>query len=341
MQLSGTLKSVTEAQLRARVTGYMMEQYFKAGQLVPKGAQLYLIDPRSFRAQLDSELAQLAFDKANLTYRQAEEKRFRAMALTGSASQERLDSAIAQRDEAQASIQGDLANIEQAELNLEFTRITAPFAGRVQISKPDIGDLIRANEDVLTTLVQVDPMNVMFNLSRRQLFDIQDLQRRGLVPNEIAGHLQVEILLPDGKPYAHRGTVNFVGSRIDPSTDTLVVRASIPNPVNKQTGVELIAGQYVPVRFYVGEDPGVLLIPQKSMVQNQQGTIVYVVGAGEKVETRVIELGATHDDSIVVTKGLNKGERVIVDGTQMVRDGEVVKATSAVTVKPADKKKDS
>ncbi|MDG2148894.1 MAG: efflux RND transporter periplasmic adaptor subunit [Planctomycetota bacterium] len=341
MEINGALKSVTEAKIRARVTGYMMEQNFTAGQFVKEGTPLYLIDPRPFRAQLDSALAQLASDKANLIYQQAEERRYTAMAAAGSASQERLESAVAQRGEAEASIEGDLAAIEQAELNLEFTRVTAPFSGVVQISKPDIGDLIRENEDILTTLVQVDPMNVMFNLSRRQLFGIQDLQQRGKVPSEIAGNLQVEIQMPDGKPYAHRGTVNFVGSEIDPTTDSLVVRAKVPNPHNEHGGVALIAGQYVPVKLYVGTDPDALLIPQKSMMQTQQGTIVYVVGAGEKVETRVIEVGATHDDSIVVSKGLHKGERVIVDGIQMVRDGEVVKATSAVSPKPTDKKKDS
>ncbi len=117
---------------------------------------------------------------------------------------------------------------------------------------------MRANEDILTTLLKLDPMYVIFNLSRRQLFEIQDLQHRGLVPNEIEGKLEVEVLLPNGKTYPHRGTLDFVGARIDPSTDTLLARATIPNPVDAQHGVELIAGQYVPVRLYVGTEPDAL-----------------------------------------------------------------------------------
>jgi RND family efflux transporter MFP subunit len=340
LHLSGTLQAVTEVPLRSRVTGYLMEQFFVEGTPVEEGAALYLIDPRPFQAQLDFATAQLAFDQANLAFRKAEEKRFKTMAAKGAASKERLDSTIAHRGEAEASIARDKANIELAQLNLEFTRITAPFAGWVQISQPDRGDLVRANEDILTTLLKLDPMYVIFNLSRRQLFEIQDLQNRGLVPNEIVGKLEVEVLLPNGKTYPHRGTLDFVGARIDPSTDTLLARATIPNPVDAQHGVELIAGQYVPVRLYVGTEPDALLIPQKAMMQNQLGTFVYVVGAGEKVESRVIEVGASHGDSIVVTKGLHKGERVIVDGTQKVREGMPVKAKSAVTPTPTDEKQD-
>jgi len=186
-----------------------------------------------------------------------------------------------------------------------------------------VGQLVHEQTDVLTTLKQIDPIYVIFNVSRRQVSEVQRLRREGLA-FESRGDFIVEVKLADGSFYTQVGRLDYISAQIDPTTDTLEYRAVFPNPIEDLAQIALIPGQYVPIRLTVGEDPNTLLVPGPALVQSQVGTQVYVVNKDNKVESRKVEVGQAYKQQWIIKKGLEKGERVIYDGLQKVRPGVVV-----------------
>lgn len=328
MQLSGTVRSVKTVAIVPRVSGYIEKRSFVEGADVKQGDPLYLIDPRPFQAALDQLNAQLALNQASLAYWNDEAKRYGQAAKTGAVSAQQYGEAVTKRDEAQATVNETQAEIVNAKLNLSFTDITAPFDGRIQQTRLFEGDLANQYQETLTSLVQIDPVYVIFNLTRRQLFEIQTLQTQGLMKS-LEESAKVELSLPNGEVYPHQGKVDFVGSQIDPTTDTLTVRAVVDNDFAHSAEGDLVPGQYVPVRLILGEQQGALLMPKTALLENQAGQQALVVDKDNKVVSRTIEIGAPFKDQWVVRKGLEKGERVIVEGLQKVRPGMVVDAKPA------------
>ena len=320
---SGTIKAIKTVDIVPRVSGYIDKRHFEEGTFVKEGDPLYLIDPRPYKTKLDADMAQLKLDQASLVFWQKETRRYRSLVKQGAASKEKTEGTIAKRDETLATVEKDKANIENAQLDLSFTNITAPFDGRVQQTRINVGNLVQQQRDVLTTLVQMDPVYVVFNISRRDVFEMQLLKRQGkLFETE---NMQIKILLPDGSTYSQQGKINFISFQIDPATDTVLVRGIIPNNQTPQVGdYDLIPGQYVPVRLTVGEEADALLIPQPALVESQIGKQVFVVNPDNKVETRSVEIDRSYQHQWVIKKGLKKGEKVIVEGTQKVREGMVV-----------------
>ena len=329
LNFSGTMQAIRSVNIIPRVGGYIDARYFVEGTPVKKDAPLYLIDPRPFEATLASYEAQLKRDEANNTYWKEQVKRNQRLQKSGAASVEDLENAIAQEKESRAATDNDKANIQKAELDIEFTKINAPFRGRIENTKINVGALVTAHQDVLTTLVQVDPIYVVFNVSRIQLNLIQELMARGVVKPGPLDQFEAEVLLPDGSTYSPRGRMNFVSAQIDPSTDQMSARAQFSNVYDRPSDVRLIPGQYAPVRVYIGEQPDALLIPKAALVESQAGDVVYVVGDGDKVESRRVVVNGAHEGYWVVQKGVKNGERVVVEGTQKVRGGIVVKPRKA------------
>jgi len=323
MTFSGTAKSVKSVDIIPRVSGYIMERHFEEGTFVKQGDPLYLIDPRTYQATLDATQAQLKEHEASAVFWESEEKRYTKLAKAGAGSVEDKEKAIAKRLEVLANIDEDKANIENARLNLSFTNITAPFDGRVQDARINVGQLVHEQTDVLTTLKQIDPIYVIFNISRRQVGRIQRLRREGLAFDSWKDFI-VQVELADRSLYARPGRLNFISVEIDPTTDTLEFRAVFPNPLDEPAQIALIPGQYVPVSLTVGVDPHTLLIPGPALVQSQIGTQVYVVNKDNKVESRTVEVGQAYQQQWIIKKGLEKGERVIYNGLQKVRPGMVV-----------------
>ena len=325
MEFSGTIKAIKTVDIIPRVSGYIDERHFEEGTFVKAGDPLYLIDPRPYKAQLDAYQAQLKLDQAGLAFWVKETKRYQSLARQGAASKEKTEGTIAKRDELLATVEKDKADIENAKLDLSFTNITAPFGGRIQETKINVGNLVQKQRDVLTTLVQMDPVYVVFNISRSDVFEIQLLKRQGKL-FEIAD-MRIEILLPDGSTYTRKGKVDFISFQINPTTDTVLVRGIIANKKDQGVGdYDLIPGQYAPVRLILGQDPAALLIPQPALVESQIGKRVFVVNQENKVESRSVEAGRGYQGQWVIKKGLKKGEKVIVEGTQKVRPGVVVNA---------------
>jgi RND family efflux transporter MFP subunit len=324
MEFSGTIKAIKTVDIIPRVSGYIEKRYFKEGTIVQEGDQLYLIDPRPYKARLDAYKAQLKLDQAALAFWEKEVERYQTLVKQGAASKEKTEGTIAKRAELLATIEKDKANIENAALDLSFTNITAPFNGRTQETRINVGNLVEQQRDVLTTLVQMDPIYVVFNISRNQVYEIQLQKRQGkLLP---VTEMRAEVLQPDGSKYPHDGKINFISFQINPATDSVLVRAVLPNTRSKDVGdYELIPGQYAPVRLILGEDANALLIPQAALVENQVGKQVFVVKAENKVEVRNVEVGRSYKNQWIIQKGLKKGEKVIVEGTQKVKPGVVVK----------------
>ena len=333
MQFNGTLKSVKKVDIIPRVSGYIEKRYFKEGTFVKEGDPLYLIDPRPFKAKLDGDLAQLKSDQAHLSYWKTEVGRYERLAAQGAASQEKKEGTVTKLRETRAAIDKDKADIENSRLQLSFTNIKAPFSGRIQQTQIDEGNLVQKQRDVLTTLVQMDPIYVVFNISRNQAYDIQLLKRKGKVfPVK---KMKIELLLPDGSSFKQVGKVDFLSFRINPTTDSVTVRGVFPNKFTEIGDYDLIPGQYAPVRLILGDNPDALLIPETALVETQAGKNVFVVGQGNKIENRKVEVGSSYKHHWVVTKGLKAGEQVVVEGVQKVRSGMVVKPETAT--KPGSK----
>jgi membrane fusion protein (multidrug efflux system) len=284
MQFSGTVESVRAVDIIPRVSGYLEKRFFEEGVDVKAGAPLYQIDPRPFQDAVDSHTAQLALDQANAAYWKSEAERYSEAVKSGAVSQQQYNEATSQSEQATAAVNRTQAQLNSAKLDLSFTNITAPFDGRIQQTREHPGALVDQYQDVLTTLVQVDPVYVIFNLTRRQLYEIQTMQ---LDAPHFAANAKVEVLLPNGEAYEKDGKIDFVSARIDPTTDSLTVRAVVPNDFSHGAEGLLVPGQYVPVRVILGEHDE-LLVPKTALLQTQAGDQVLVVGKDDKSSARAI-----------------------------------------------------
>jgi RND family efflux transporter MFP subunit len=336
LDASGTIKPIKRIEVVPRVTGFIFERYFTEGSFVEEGQPLYLIDPRPFEDQLAQLEAELEGQQAELAFWQSEDVRYRKLEKQGAASKERTEGVRAKLQTSMAEIEATKVKIRNAKLDISYTRINAPFYGLIQQTRLNQGDLATKEQDILTTLVMMDPIYVIFHLSRSQVFDVQKLKRRGGAFD--LEDMVIEVVLSDGKLFDNKGRVDFIGTEIDPSTDSVTIRGILENPTkNEVQDFDLIPGQYAPVRFTVGETPDALVIPQTAVVETQAGAHVYIVAQDNKAERRSVELGRTHGGKVIVTEGLEEGERVVSLGVQKVKSGSEVKPTSSVEADTAAK----
>ncbi len=335
---TGTLQAVKSVGVMSRVTGYLQSRHFVEGDVVKKDDLLYQIDPRPFQAQLDAAIAERAQNVATLDYWNIEVRRYTALANQGAGSVEKKQSSLAKVEELKAAIQRNDANIESAKLNLSFTRILAPFDSRIQATEINVGALVTANKDTLTTAIQVDPIYVLFNISRNQLAEIQTLDLEGAAKTDPSrlDNSPVTLMLPNGKPYGQVGKVDYVSAKIDSNTDMLEFRAVFPNTFQGADEVELLPGQYCPLTLDLGEVKDALLIPQTALVQGQLGAQVYVVGAGNVIKEKQVVVGPEYEDSFVILSGLQAGDEIVSEGTQKIQPGMKVKPQTAGAPKQND-----
>ena len=328
LDFSGTLKAVKEIDVIPRVSGYIEKRYFEEGAFVEKGDPLYLIDPRPFKTALQAAQAELAKSRADARYLDVRAERYSALAAEQVAPLELRDEAVSKAAENRAQIKLDIANLETAKLDLGYTKINAPFAGRIQQTRINEGELVTAHETVLTELVQIQPIYALFSVSRTQMFRIQQNNATGM-SSERESQYVAELILPDRKPYANTGTVDFLSAQIDPTTDTLQARAVFENTIDGTDNMTLIPGQYVPIRLYVGIEPDAILVPEVAVMETQVGRHVYVVNTQNEVVQKTVDVERAYDEHYVVKSGsVTAGDRVVIHGMQKVKPGDTVKPST-------------
>ena len=314
----GTAQGFVNAQIRAQVTGYLLKQHYREGSLVRAGDLLFEIDPRQFRAALARARGQLGEAEAMLGKSVLDVERYTPLAAEGAVSRQELDDANQAKLRNEASVAKARAEVQQARLDLGWTRITSPIGGIAGIAVAQVGDLASPTTE-LTTVSQVDPIKVAFPISEQEYlrlfrsFADEDLERGE--GNKDA----LELILADGSTYEHRGTAMIVGREVDPRTGTIQIEGYFPNPGNM-----LRPGQFAKVRTVIRTAEDALLVPQRAVRDMQGRAEVAVVGPDDTVEIRGVELGDRSGSLWIIEKGLEPGERVIVEGVQKVRSGITV-----------------
>jgi membrane fusion protein (multidrug efflux system) len=312
----GRIKAVEKVDVRARVEGFLQKVAFREGQDVKAGDLLYQIEKVQFQAQVDQAKANLASAEAEVTNAQAQYNRQFELARHQFSPQATVDQNKAALDTGRAKILQTRAALTQAEVNLDYTDIRSPISGRIGRTAYTVGNLVNPASGVLATIVSQDPIYVLFPVSVRELEIIREVRR-----NEEGGlaKIEIRIRLSNGKDYPQRGVWNLTDPQVDQQTDTLIMRATIPNPER-----QLIDGQFVSAVIRERREEPRLVVPQAALQVDQSGNYVLVVDDQHKVEQRRIQTGPNQDTDVVVTSGLREGEKVIVDGIQKVRPGQVV-----------------
>ncbi len=301
------LRSVT---IQALVTGYLIERGAADGADVQPGALLYRIDPRDYQASLAQAQGQRDQSVASLSYSRASQGRNQTLARDGWVSKDTSDQATSTFQAGQGSVAANTASMQAAAVNLSRTEIRAPFAGRISRSLVHEGSLISVAGTTLNNLVQLDPILVSFNPAEVNLDQIAREQARKPIETAVS--------VGGGTP-DHAGTLTFIDNQVDRTTGTILVRATIANPDRI-----LLPGQYVTARLHLGDQDGALLVPQTAVGASQIGRTLMVVGEGGKAEQRMVKLGDTHGDMVVITDGLKAGDQVITGQLQKLKPGAPV-----------------
>ncbi len=326
-EYTGRFAGVDEVQLRARVSGYLSKVHFSDGQRVAAGDLLFTIDRRPFEATVAQRRASLQRAESDATLAAATARRVEKLRKSGSISVDQYEQRQTELLAAQAGVIEARAALQQAELDLEFTEVRAPVAGRVSRTRITPGNLVSTGNDgtLLTTLVSDDPLYFYFTLSEA---DALKLQRGGVLGDDTSR--DVLLKLSDETDFTHRGRLDFVDNRIDAATGTVELRALFHNPDKL-----FLPGQFGRVRLALSAPYEALLVPEAALGFDQGSPYLMLVGDGDKVAFRPVRLGGKQGDRRVVSGGLERGERVIVNGLQRARPGTVVKPTAAGQTAPA------
>jgi membrane fusion protein (multidrug efflux system) len=297
----------SDVDIHSRVEGWVTSVNFKEGSMVKKGDLLYVIDDVQYQTKVDREASALTSAKTELVRTQNELSRVRPLTEMNALSKKDLDNAIASYEAAQAHVKAAEASLQNAKIELGYTRVYAPFNGIVGISKVRVGDYISrmGSNSILTTISSIGAVRVRFQISEREYLRISQLSK-----SERQNLRYVNLILADGTTYTEQGEVNFADRQIDPATGTLTIEASFPNP----SGL-LRPGLYVKARVLVSTYPGAILVPQRSVMQMQTLAQVFVVSDSSTLRVKVVELGPKVNDAWIITKGIAVGERVAVVGT--------------------------
>jgi RND family efflux transporter MFP subunit len=329
----GTLDGLVNANVKAQVTGYLLEQDYQEGSFVQKGQLLFQIDPRPFQAVLDQAEGQLAQAKAQLANAEAVQlrnqldvDRYTPLAKEQAASQQDLDNAIqnnlaakATVATAKAQILSAQAAVETARLNLGFTRLVAPITGIAGIAQLQVGALVDTTSAPVTTVSTVDPIKVYFTVSESEYLDFN---RRFPTESGRAAELKrlpLDLVLADGTTYAHQGTVDYADRAVNQGTGAILIAGLFPNPGNI-----LRPGGYGKVRAATRTESDALVVPQRAVTELQGSYQVAVVDSENKVSIRTVTPGDRTGSDWIIVKGLKAGERVVAEGAQKVRPGSQV-----------------
>ncbi len=299
------------------VEGYLIKQGFDEGSMVKKGDLLFEIDPRPYEAQVKNAEGQVTSAKAQLVNANIEYARYTSLAKDSAVAQKSADAATMSKGQAEGQTLVSEAALDTAKINLGYTKLVAPFDGKIGTCPISVGNLVgqAGSRQALTSIMRLDPMKVEFNIPEPAI--ASSFQKRGNTPG--TGKLVVpSIILPNGSPYPHEGSIYFLDNQITSATGTISVRARFPNP-----DAILIPNEYVKIRLVFKEKIPTILIPQIATTDDMTGKFVMVVKDG-KVERRQIKTGQSHDANVEVLSGLAEGEWVVTEGLLKIRPGMAV-----------------
>lgn len=329
----GTLDGLVNADVRAQVTGYIVKQAYQEGMFVKQGELLFQIDPRPFQAALDQAEGQLAQAKANLANVEAVQvrtqldvNRYGPLAKEQAASQQDLDNAVqnnlaakANVETAKAQIQTYEAAVENAKINLGFTRLVAPIDGIAGQAQLQVGALVSPASGAVTSVSTVDPIKVYFTVGEPQYLGWRDRFPTEVSRQEAEKQLRLELILADGTTYAHTGTFYFADRQVNEATGAIRLAGLFPNPNNI-----LRPGGYGKVRAVTRTEKGALVVPQRAVTELQGGYQVAVVGSDNQISIRNVQVGDVVGSDWIISEGLKPGEKVVAEGVQKVRSGSLV-----------------
>jgi membrane fusion protein (multidrug efflux system) len=319
----GRVRAVDIVQVRARVEGFLDNVAFREGDDVKTGQLLYQIEQSQYQAQITQAKANLASAQAQELNAQLQYNRALALAKNQNVPQATVDQDRAALETAKANVLQTEAALTLAQINLDYTEIKAPIDGRIGRTAFTKGNLVNPASGVLATIVSQDPEYVLFPVSVRQLEEIRQSRRQ---EDGTQTKIEIRVRLPTGQDYPHAGVWNYTDPQVDQQTDTVIMRATLPNPER-----QLVDGEFGTVQIRERKQEPRLVIPQAALQVDQAGNYVLVVGSDHKVEMRRIKTGPTQQTDVVVESGLKEGDEVIVDGVQKVRPGQVVQSTTATS----------
>jgi membrane fusion protein (multidrug efflux system) len=326
----GTLDGLVNATIRAQVTGYLIAQDYKEGDAIKKGDLLFEIDPRPFQATLDQATGELDQAEARLGKTELDVKRYAPLLKDRAISQEEYDDAVQANLEAKAAVASAKAQVEQAALNLGFTRITSPIDGIASIARGQIGDLVGPTTGELTTVSTIDPIKAYYNVTEqayinfvRHFTNQDDVQAR-------LHQLGIQLIMADGTIYPEAGQIYAPDRAIGSTTGALRLEALFPNHSRA-----LRPGEFVRVRVRIDTEHGALLVQQRAVSELQGAYQVAVVDAENKVHFQPVTVGERSGSLWIIEQGLKPSDRVVVEGLQKVREGTTVNPTNFVPVSVA------
>lgn len=329
----GTIKAIQSVELKARVEGFLEDVAFEQGHMVNEGEILYRIEQAPYQASLYQAQGQLAAAKAEqasaqatLEDKQADFERQSVLVKKGDTSKTDFDRAKAARDEAAAAVESAKASeqqaqaaIDTAQINLGYTIVRSPIEGRIGATNYTEGNLVDASSGTLATVVQLDPIRAVFSVSSADFVKFQKkVAGKGI--EEAEKMFVPKLILPTGERYDQQGTVAFADNQVDPNTGTIAVYADFPNPDQM-----LLPGQFITALVSTSEQKREPVVPAAAIQRTREGTSVYVVGKGDRIEERTIKTGVQFGSGYEVTSGLQGGEIVVVSGVQKVKPGMEVK----------------
>ncbi len=325
----GQVYGQKDIRIPARVEGFLEGIFFQQGALVKKGQLLYTIDPQPFEANVAAKMSRLAEAKTMLAKAQSDLNRIRPLAEINAVSQSELDAAVAQYEAAQAGVQAAEANLRAARIQLSYTRIKSPITGLIGKTQAKVGDFVgrSPNPVVLNTVSKIDTILVDFFLTESQYLELARayLGRENKEIERIreAKDQNLQLILADGSVHPQTGGIVFVDRNVDPSTGAILVEAFFPNPQKL-----VRPGQYAKVRAEIDEVENGILIPQRAVQEFQGIYRVWVVNDSNQVQLRKIKMGPTVGENWLVLEGLKSGEKVVVEGIQLLKPGMEVTPVS-------------
>ncbi len=320
----GQTYGASDIDIRARVEGFLEAIHFQEGSRVRKGDLLYSIDPQPSEAKVAEVQSRVAEARTELVRAESELNRIRPLVDINAVSQSDLDAAVARFGAAEASVEAAEAQLRLANIELGYTKVYAPISGIIGKTEARVGDFVGRglNSVVLNTVSDIDPILVRFSISETEYLRMRRYQGENRMAQiaekypELAG---VELILADGSLHPHRGKIDFADRQIDPTTGTLLIQASFPNP----EGI-VRPGQFARVRAVTGLLEKAIRVPQRSVRELQGIFQVYVVNDSSQIEIRPVQTGPRSGNMWIITEGLSPGERVVVEGLQQVRPGQPI-----------------